>query len=143
MASIIDDLKTTWGKPNSVLARLILVNAFVFIAINIIRLFIPADFYHQFLQNLAMPTSLIDRGLNVSGNYPNPFVLKQWTFFTAFFTHEGFGHILYNMLALYWFGMLIRDFLGDRKLLSLYFLGGIAGSISMLILYNFQEGVFS
>lgn len=136
MASILDDLKTTWGKPNSLLPRLILINAFVFVFVGIVNIFSPVEFFWKFFQNVAMPTSLSE------GNYGNvgyiaPFIYKPWTFITAFFTHKGFGHILYNMLALYWFGMLIRDFLGDRKLLSLYFLGGIAGSVSMLILYNF------
>ncbi len=139
MASIIDDFKTTWGKPNSLLARLIIVNVLVFVAINIIQILIPLEYFHQFIQNLAMPTSLFE-GRGDGALYTNPFIYKPWTFFTAFFTHEAFGHILYNMLALYWFGMLIRDFLGDRKLLSLYFLGGIAGSISMLILYNVVPG---
>lgn len=139
MASILDDLKTTWGKPNSLLARLILVNVFVFLAVNIIGFFIPKEYYHQFIQNLAMPTSLLE-GRGSDSLYTYPFIYKPWTFFTAFFTHFGFRHILFNMLTLYWFGMLIRDFLGDRKLLSIYFLGGIAGSLSMLILFNLIPG---
>jgi len=145
MASILDDLKYTWRKPNSLLARFILINVFVFVFVNIVRIFMPEGYFWPFFQNLAMPTSLYMDGFGSMGDL-SPFIYKPWTFFTAFFTHEGFGHILYNMLALYWFGMLVRDFMGDRKLLSLYFLGGIAGSLSMLILYNlvpsFRESAY-
>ena len=143
MASILDDLKYNWQKPNSLLARFILVNVFVFVFINIVRIFVPTEAYYAFFQNFAMPTSLLEGGYEpvpTKGGfievYIYPIIYKPWTFFTAFFTHQGFGHILYNMLALYWFGKLIRDFLGDRKLFALYFLGGIAGSVSMLVLYN-------
>ncbi|MGB3466241.1 MAG: rhomboid family intramembrane serine protease [Cyclobacteriaceae bacterium] len=135
MASILDDLKYTWRKPNSVMARLILVNVFVFVLVGIINVFSSPEFFWLFFQNLAMPTSLLEGSAGGMG-YISPLIHKPWTFFTAFFTHKGFGHILWNMLAFYWFGMVIRDFMGDRKLLSLYFLGGIVGSISMIVLFN-------
>ena len=143
MASFLDDLRHNWQKPNSLLTRFILINVFVFVLINIVRIFVSVEPYYAFFQNLAMPTSLLEGDYikvptkeGILDIYIYPIIYKPWTFFTAFFTHEGFGHILYNMLALYWFGRLIRDFLGDRKLFALYFLGGIAGSLSMLILYN-------
>lgn len=41
------------------------------------------------------------------------------------------------MLNLYWFGQLVREYLGERKLLSLYILGGIAGGILYILSYNF------
>ncbi|MEL7148804.1 MAG: rhomboid family intramembrane serine protease [Bacteroidota bacterium] len=135
MAGFLDDLRYNWQKPNSLLTRLILINVFVFVFVNIVFLLVPRMTFYAFFQNLAMPTNLLN-GSDGAVGYIAPFIYKPWTFFTAFFTHEGFGHILYNMLALYWFGKLIRDFLGDRKLLALYFLGGIIGSLSMLILYN-------
>lgn len=135
MASILDDLKYTWRKPNSVMARLILINVFVFVITGIVFVISSEKVFYAYFQNLAMSTNLL-KGDTGQVGYIAPFIHKPWTFFTAFFTHKGFGHILWNMLAFYWFGMVIRDFMGERRLLSLYFLGGIAGSISMLILFN-------
>jgi hypothetical protein len=40
------------------------------------------------------------------------------------------------MLNLYWFGQLIREYLGNKKLVSLYFLGGLAGGVLYLLFYN-------
>lgn len=67
---------------------------------------------------------------------PIEVLTKPWTIITYFFTHEGFFHILFNMLNLYWFGMLINEYLGNKKLLSLYILGGIAGGLLYIAMYN-------
>ena len=60
-----------------------------------------------------------------------------WTLLTYAFVHEGFLHILFNMLNLYWFGQIIREYLGDRRLVSLYVLGALAGAAFFLLAYNF------
>jgi hypothetical protein len=41
------------------------------------------------------------------------------------------------MLNLYWFGMVLREYLGSKKLVSLYLLGGLAGGVMYLLFYNF------
>ena len=56
-----------------------------------------------------------------------------WTLLTYAFTHEGFFHILFNMLNLYWFGQLLREYLGDRRLVSIYVLGALAGAAVFLL----------
>jgi hypothetical protein len=40
------------------------------------------------------------------------------------------------MLGLYWFGRIIHEFIGNRRLINLYILGGLAGGILYLIFYN-------
>ena len=48
------------------------------------------------------------------------------------------------MLFLYWFGRLLFDFIGSKHVFSLYVLGGIAGAIAYVAIYNispyFSEG---
>ncbi|MGF7218536.1 membrane associated rhomboid family serine protease [Spirosoma lacussanchae] len=66
----------------------------------------------------------------------NAFLHKPWTLFTYFFAHDEIFHILYNMLFLYWFGRLIDEYLGNRRLIGLYFMGGIAGGLLYLLMYN-------
>src|SRR5690606_41266595 len=61
------------------------------------------------------------------------FLHRPWTLITYFFTHTGFFHILFNMLFLYWFGRLIAEFMGNRKVVSLYVLGGITGGIFFML----------
>jgi hypothetical protein len=46
------------------------------------------------------------------------------------------------MLVLYWFGRVFVEYLGSDKLVALYILGGLAGGISYLLLYNLNPAFF-
>src|SRR5690606_4445702 len=63
-------------------------------------------------------------------------VTRPWTILTYMFLHAGLWHILVNMLFLFWFGRLLEEYLGRKKVISLYFLGGIAGGLLYFISYN-------
>ncbi len=53
---------------------------------------------------------------------------RPWTVVTYTFLHAGFGHLFFNMLALYFFGPQVELRLGGRAFLGLYFVSGIAGA---------------
>lgn len=59
-----------------------------------------------------------------------------WTLLTYMFMHAGFLHLLFNMLWLYWMGVIFEEFLGDRRILGLYLLGGLAGAVFFVASYN-------
>jgi hypothetical protein len=40
------------------------------------------------------------------------------------------------MLFLYWFGRLVHDYLGNTRLINLYILGGLAGGVLYILIYN-------
>jgi membrane associated rhomboid family serine protease len=54
---------------------------------------------------------------------------KPWTIITQLFTHGNFGHLAFNMLALYFIGRMFVQFFGEKRLVSTYLLGGIFGYI--------------
>jgi membrane associated rhomboid family serine protease len=54
---------------------------------------------------------------------------RPWTIVTYMFLHGGILHILFNMIALYWFGPRVEERLGGRQFLLLYFLSGIGGAL--------------
>ncbi len=54
---------------------------------------------------------------------------RPWTVVTAMFIHANFLHILFNMIALFFFGRALRFFVGDNRFLFVYFLGGIIGNL--------------
>jgi membrane associated rhomboid family serine protease len=64
------------------------------------------------------------------------FAIKPYTLITYQFLHAGFWHILFNMLVLFWFGRIFTNFVSEKKLLPLYLMGGIAGALLYIILYN-------
>src|SRR5665213_3261696 len=53
------------------------------------------------------------------------------------FFHEGFMHILFNMLMLWWVGVQVETTWGTRRFLIYYFLCGLGGGISHLLLSGF------
>src|SRR3954467_11505343 len=61
---------------------------------------------------------------------------RPWTIITYMFLHGGFSHILFNMLALYFFGPDVEVRLGSKRFITLYMLSGISGALlSFLFAY--------
>jgi len=121
---IITDIKETF-KEGTLLTRLIYVNLAVFLLLKIVGLlFFLTGQYFGFLSWLAIPSDL------------HQLAGKPWTIITYMFTHEGFIHILFNLLGLYWFGKLFLYRLESSKLLGVYLLGGISGGLFYVVAYN-------
>ena len=57
-----------------------------------------------------------------------------WTIVSAMFTHDGILHILFNMLALYFYGMYVIALVGEARFFIVYFLGGLIGNVLFLFL---------
>jgi membrane associated rhomboid family serine protease len=56
-----------------------------------------------------------------------------WTPITSMFLHVDFGHVLWNMITFWWFGRVVGDLVGNHRVLPLYLLGGLAGSLFYFI----------
>jgi membrane associated rhomboid family serine protease len=128
MNGILDDFKNAFNKPNNGLIQIILINIIVFLLINALRLIfnwtVGSEFYDYVVDNLYLSSHI------------RTFLFRPWTLVTYFFSHEGIFHILWNMLFLYWFGKLIDEYLGTRRLINLYLLGGIVAGVAYLLIYN-------
>ena len=57
---------------------------------------------------------------------------RPWTLLTYMFLHAGFGHLLFNMLGLYFFGPRVESRLGGRRFLGLYLTSGLVGALLSL-----------
>ena len=64
-----------------------------------------------------------------------PFVLQGqiWRVFTSIFLHFGLTHILMNMMALYSIGYFLEEYIGTKKYLLIYLLGGICGNLAVIV----------
>lgn len=119
------------GDPLSRLIATLLGVYVVILLLQIISRFtqFPLDSY--VLPYFTLPTAL------------SKLLLKPWTIFTYMFVHEGFMHILFNLLYLFFAGQLFQSYLGSDKLWSTFILGGLAGGILYVLAYNifpFFEG---
>lgn len=126
--SLTQDIRDAFARRDNALNQLIIINALVFAVLIILRaiFFIAqSEGYVLVMRQLALPSD----GYSL--------LRHPWTLLSYAFVHEGFLHILFNMLNLYWFGQLIREYLGDRRLVSLYILGALVGAVFFLLAYNF------
>ena len=69
------------------------------------------------------------------GLQPAFFTEEPWTIVTSMFLHNDFFHLVFNMLALYFFGTYLSQLVGEGKFLVTYFLGGLLGG-AFYILYG-------
>ncbi|MBX2908474.1 MAG: rhomboid family intramembrane serine protease [Chitinophagales bacterium] len=125
--SIVEDLRYRFREGDMV-TKLIFLNVGIFFFINILKLgfflFQNNTTYSLILHNLSLPASL------------QAIVKQPWAIFSYMFVHEGFFHIIFNMLWLYWFGEIFVLYLGDKKILPLYLLGGICGALFYVASFN-------
>lgn len=61
--------------------------------------------------------------------YPDSSNFRIWQLVTHMFCHGGFGHILFNGIALFSFGMIVEMRLGTAKFLKLFFISGFGAVI--------------
>lgn len=119
LASILEDVRREFRMGNMV-TRIVIVNATAFLLINALRLI-------AWLGNAGVIPSwylTIRKYLTLSSD-PWFDLTHPWVFFTSMFLHEGFWHLLWNMLFLYWFGRIVGDLIGNHRILPLYLLGGL------------------
>ncbi len=85
-----------------------------------------------FLQGLA--PEVANRMVLVPALFPR----EPWTLVTYMFLHGSGTHLLFNMIALFFFGPRVEGRLGTRHFLGLYFASGIVGGILSIL---FTPGV--
>ncbi|MBL4715230.1 MAG: rhomboid family intramembrane serine protease [Bacteroidia bacterium] len=129
MNSFLGDIKNSFNKKDNALIQLIIINVAVFIGVNLLYTITflantGPELYDSILKWLAVPSSL------------SKLITRPWTVITYMFLHEGFFHILFNMLWLFWLGKILVEYLGNKKLISTYVLGGISGGLVYIIAFN-------
>lgn len=125
---MLNELRYQFIQHPSPVRKLIAINVGIFIVLSMLRIF--ANLFNvinlsdYLVNNLALPATF------------GRLVLKPWTILTYMFLHQGFFHLLFNMLWLYWLGELFFEYLGKQKLYQVYVLGGLAGAFIYLIAFE-------
>jgi membrane associated rhomboid family serine protease len=126
MDSILNNLKHEF-KQGTVLNKLIYINVGIFLLFSILGVF---SFMFQFdlspiLNRLYLPAE------------NSKLLIQPWAFITYMFMHNGFLHLLFNMVWLHFAGKIFLQYLSPKQLLSTYILGGISGGLLFIIAYNY------
>lgn len=122
--NIWDEIKESFHE-GSTLTRLIYINLGVFLVIRIVNVFyFLSGTPFPFIDWLALPSDL------------GTLATRPWTLVTYMFLHFNFLHILFNLLWLYWMGQIFISYFDQRKLVTVYLLGGLTGGIFYIAGYN-------
>ena len=126
--NIVDEIKSTFSKSNAV-NKIILINVGVFILVSLINIVLVLmnennSMVSSILHSLMLPASFIN------------FITQPWSILTYMFLHDGFFHILFNMLWFFGLGNIFQEYLGNKKLYQAFFGGGIFGGLFFMICFN-------
>jgi membrane associated rhomboid family serine protease len=127
----------------SVTFWLIAVNVAVFV---IDRLLFRAGHFNQFILDTPNgPVTITSPILFDFGHFSAVLAIRQWEiwrFVTFQFIHANADHLIFNMIALFFFGPMVEGYLTSRLFLPFYLLSGIgvAGMYIVLLLMGWRIG---
>jgi len=129
MSTLWQNLQYKMLRSGSKLNLLIGINIIAFLLINV------TDTLAKFFFKTGVIGFYADEYLLLSPNLKT-LLTHFWTPITYMFMHAGPLHILFNMLWLYWFGQIFEEYLGKKRTLGLYLMGGLAGAALFLLCFN-------
>lgn len=123
-------------QGGSTLFRLMTVNAVVFFVLTTLSLAVRLGWVAgQKWEDSAF-------GLATSWRF-EALTLRPWSPLTHMFAHMDLWHLVMNLLVLWWMGQLFMAQHGNRRLLSVYLTGGMAGWSLYVLLLNAFPGLQS
>jgi membrane associated rhomboid family serine protease len=126
MDSMKDNFKKEF-KEGTILNKLIYINIGLFLIFSILSVI---SFMFQFNTTTLLSNFYLPANLNIV-------IKKPWTFLSYMFLHNGFLHLIFNMLWLHFSGKIFLQYLNPKQLLSTYIIGGFFGGILFIITYNY------
>jgi len=129
MNTLWNDIKIKMLHSGSRVNLLIGINVIVYLVVNIASV----------IERLMFRSGAIDYYTTEYLLLPSflPKLLTHfWTPLTYMFMHAGIFHILFNMLWLYWMGQIFEEYLGNKRTIGLYILGGLTGALFFVASYN-------
>lgn len=121
----LDDLKQKYSQLNS-LEKIITINVIIFL-ITLLLGVAKINFVKEWL---SLPSDFFD------------FLWQPWSIITYGFLHAGLFHILFNMLMLFYFARILLNLINEKIVLSIFFMGIIAGGLAFLTFYSLAPQSF-
>ena len=109
------------------LNRLIYINLGVFVVVKLVDIV-------MILSGIQAANPVVEF-LGAYAGWEN-LIRHPWGVVTYMFLHQGFLHILFNLLWLFWFGRIFLEYFTGRQLLDVYICGGIAGALLYVLAFN-------
>jgi membrane associated rhomboid family serine protease len=135
MRSVFSDILDVFKKKDNQVIQLILFNVFLFLLMELLKFtfrFLPQpNIYLDFLsKNFLLNSSILEN------------IRRPWTIFIFPFTNPSVLNVLFNGLAIFWFGNILSDFLGSKKTTIIYIIGAIVSVFFYQAVWGFL-GLFN
>ena len=116
--------------------RNIPIVTFALMAINVAVYLIGLPFSNFDLFNTAAHPSnpIYNYGIEIGLNYLQQDPTQWYRVFTGMFLHESIVHIGFNMLSLYFVGVVTEQIFGHSRFLAIYLLSGIVAGVAQAVL---------
>jgi len=128
LKEISNEIRSAFQSNRNGVIQLIVINIVFFLIAGTAKVVGWASgtpgFDAFFLDYLGLSSNLLD------------LLYHPWTLISYSLIHLELGHFIFNMLGLYWFGQILQDFLGPRKILYFYLFGALAGGLLFLLIFN-------
>ena len=128
MSDLIYFVRTHFQRSENGLMQVLLLNALSFFALLLLKIVLVIGGYEAaytaLCHSLALPASW------------SSFLHRPWSLLTHFWVHVSFVPTLWGLLLLHTLGQVVVNRLGSRHFVTLYLLGGLAGGLLFLLLYN-------
>jgi membrane associated rhomboid family serine protease len=129
MSTLWQNIQHKMLRSNSKLNLLIGINIIVYLLVNIPATIEGIFFRTTHIKDFSDEYLLLPAALHT-------LLTHFWTPITYMFMHAGIFHILFNMLWLYWFGQIFEEYLGNRRTVGLYLMGGLMGAVFFVLAFN-------
>jgi len=100
--------------------------------------------YSFYLAAIAMIIFVVQFAIN---GFTEQFVLvsdevtaRPWTLLTSVFLHGSLQHLLSNLFALVFFGLILESIVGSKRFIAIFLLTGLLAGIASIFLYNATLG---
>jgi len=122
------------NKMNQLRSRFSLLNiAEKLIVINILCFVLPF-FVRTLLYLFQVPIPSLAEYFELSSDL-STFIFRPWTLLTYGFLHGSIGHILWNMLLLFYASQFFLNLFSTQRFINVYFMGILIGGLVFLISY--------
>jgi len=135
MASIIDNLKYQF-KAGGMYIKLIFINVIVFSIFGLLAGLAALMQWNDLLIVTPRHFYFIAESWFSFSTDPSVFIQQPWRILTYMFMHGDFMHLFMNMLIFFFMGKMLEQYLGSKKTLSIYIIGGIVGALIYLVAHN-------
>lgn len=130
MGKVFTDIVDVFKRNSNQATQLIIINVVVFFGFTLFK------FGVGLFPDAVLTSETISRNY-LTGSSFMELIRRPWTLLFHPFTQEGLFSMLFDVIIIYWFGNMLADFIGGRKMLITYLSGSFVAIVFFLLVWGF------